>query len=235
MDFELNEEQRMMRDTVRKFAQDQVKPLAQRTDETGEFPAGIFREMGELGLLGLPVPERYGGVGADTVSYAIAVEELSAACGSTGLSYAAHTSLACMPLLWFGNEAQKTQYLVHLASGQGLGAFGLTEPQSGSDAAGLLTTAVRDGDDWVINGQKMWITSGALADVVLVAAVTDPARGARVSPTSSSRRARRASRPARMSPRWDSRVRSPASFFLMGVGCRKPICWVRSTMASSSL
>jgi alkylation response protein AidB-like acyl-CoA dehydrogenase len=135
--------------------------------------------MGELGLLGLPVPERYGGVGADSVSYALAVEELSAACGSTGLSYAAHTSLACMPLLWFGNEAQKNHHLVHLASGQGLGAFGLTEPQSGSDAAGLLTTAVRDGDDWVINGQKMWITSGALADVVLVAAVTDPARGAR--------------------------------------------------------
>ncbi len=179
MDFELNEEQRMIRDTVRKFAQEKVKPLAQHTDETGEFPAGLFREMGELGLLGLPVPERYGGVGADTVSYAIAVEELSAACGSTGLSYAAHTSLACMPLLWFGNEAQKSQYLAHLASGQGLGAFGLTEPQSGSDAAGLLTTAVRDGDGWVINGQKMWITSGALADVVLVAAITDPARGAR--------------------------------------------------------
>lgn len=178
MNFELNEEQRMIRDTVRKFAQEKVKPLAQHTDEAAEFPATVFREMGELGLLGLPVPEEYGGVGADTISYSIAVEELSAACGSTGLSYAAHTSLACMPLLWFGNEEQKQRYLTHIASGKGLGAFGLTEPQSGSDAAGLRTSAVKDGDAWVLNGQKMWITSGAIADVVLVAAVTDASRGA---------------------------------------------------------
>jgi butyryl-CoA dehydrogenase len=178
MNFELNEEQRMIRDTVRKFAQEKVKPLAQHTDEAAEFPAAVFREMGELGLLGLPVPEEYGGVGADTISYSIAVEELSAACGSTGLSYAAHTSLACMPLLWFGNEDQKQRYLTHIASGKGLGAFGLTEPQSGSDAAGLRTTAVKDGDAWVLNGQKMWITSGSIADVVLVAAVTDASRGA---------------------------------------------------------
>ncbi|MCB0046203.1 MAG: acyl-CoA dehydrogenase [Caldilineaceae bacterium] len=179
MNFDLTEEQRMIRDTVARFAAEVVAPLAHATDETGEFPAGTFRRMGELGLLGLPVPEAYGGVGADTVSYALAVEELSAACGSTGLSYAAHTSLACMPLLWFGNEAQKARHLTHLASGAGLGAFGLTEPQSGSDAAGLRTTAVQDGAEWVINGQKMWITSGAIADVVLVAAVTDPSRGAR--------------------------------------------------------
>jgi alkylation response protein AidB-like acyl-CoA dehydrogenase len=178
MNFELNDEQRKIRDTVRKFAQEKVKPLAQHTDEAAEFPAAIFREMGELGLLGLPVPEEYGGVGADTISYSIAVEELSAACGSTGLSYAAHTSLACMPLLWFGNEAQKARYLTHIASGKGLGAFGLTEPQSGSDAAGLRTSAVKDGDAWVLNGQKMWITSGSIADVVLVAAVTDASRGA---------------------------------------------------------
>ncbi len=179
MDFQLSDEQRAIRDMVRRFAQEKVAPLAHHTDETGEFPAQIFREMGELGLLGLPVPERYGGVGADTVSYALAVEELSAACGSTGLTYAAHTSLACMPLLWFGSEAQKRKYLTHLAQGKGLGAFGLTEPQAGSDAAGLRTTAVKDGDSWVLNGQKMWITSGAIADVVIVAAVTDPERGAR--------------------------------------------------------
>ena len=178
MDFDLNDEQRMIRDTVRRFAQEVVAPLAQHTDEQGAFPADVFRQMGELGLLGLPVPEEYGGAGADTISYSIAVEELSAACGSTGLSYAAHTSLACMPLLWFGNDAQKARYLTHLASGAGLGAFGLTEPQSGSDAAGLRTTAVPDGDHWVLNGQKMWITSGSIADVVLVAAVTDAAQGA---------------------------------------------------------
>jgi alkylation response protein AidB-like acyl-CoA dehydrogenase len=178
MDFELNEEQRMIRDTVRRFAQEKVAPIAHETDETGVFPAENFKEMGKLGLLGLPVPEEYGGVGADTISYSIAVEELSAACGSTGLVYAAHTSLACMPMLWFGNEEQKQKYLTHMATGEGLGAFGLTEPQSGSDAAGLRTTAVRDGDEWVINGQKMWITSGSIADVVLVAAVTDPEKGA---------------------------------------------------------
>jgi len=178
MNFELNEEQRMIRDTVRRFAQEKVAPIAHETDETGVFPAENFKEMGELGLLGLPVPEAYGGVGADTISYAIAVEELSAACGSTGLAYAAHTSLACMPMLWFGNEEQKQTYLTHMAQGKGLGAFGLTEPQSGSDAAGLRTTAVQDGDEWVLNGQKMWITSGSIADVILVAAVTDPERGA---------------------------------------------------------
>ncbi len=178
MNFELNSEQRAIQDMVRKFAKEKVAPLAHHTDEASEFPAQNFKAMAELGLLGLPVPEEYGGVGADTISYVIAVEELSAACGSTGLSYAAHTSLACMPLLWFGNEAQKQRYLTHLAQGKGLGAFGLTEPQSGSDAAGLRTTATRDGDGWLLNGQKMWITSGSLADVVLVAAVTDAAQGA---------------------------------------------------------
>ncbi|CAN5516030.1 acyl-CoA dehydrogenase [soil metagenome] len=179
MDFALNAEQQAIRDLVHKFAQEKVAPLAHQVDETAEFPTQTFQQMAKLGLLGLPVPEAYGGVGADTISYVIAVEELSAACGSTGLSYAAHTSLACMPLLWFGNEAQKQRHLTHLAQGKGLGAFGLTEPQSGSDAAGLLTTAKRDGDSWVLNGQKMWITSGALADVILVAAVTDPGKGTR--------------------------------------------------------
>jgi butyryl-CoA dehydrogenase len=179
LDFELNDEQRAIRDSVRRFAQESVAPLAHEIDEESRFPAEIFEQMGQLGLLGLPVPEKYGGVGADTLSYALAVEELSAACGSTGLTYAAHTSLACMPLLWFGTEAQKEKYLVPLAQGEGLGAFGLTEPQSGSDAAGLRTTAVQDGDTWVLNGQKMWITSGSIADVVIVAAVTDAAQGAR--------------------------------------------------------
>lgn len=178
MNFDLNSEQRAIQDMVRKFAKEKVAPLAHHTDETGEFPAQNFKAMAELGLLGLPVPEEYGGVGADTISYVIATEELAAACGSTGLSYAAHTSLACMPLLWFGNEAQKQRYLTPLAQGKGLGAFGLTEPQSGSDAAGLRTTATRDGASWLLNGQKMWITSGSLADVVLVAGVTDSAQGA---------------------------------------------------------
>lgn len=177
MDFTLNEEQRMIRDTVRQMAQDVIAPRAHLVDETGEFPHENFDVMAELGLMGLPIPEQYGGAGADTVSYALAVEEISAACGSTGLSYAAHVSLACAPLFMFGTEEQKQKYLRPLCTGESLGSFGLTEPHAGSDASNLKTRAERDGDDWVINGQKMWITNGAVADYVIVAAVTDPDKG----------------------------------------------------------
>jgi alkylation response protein AidB-like acyl-CoA dehydrogenase len=178
MDFELTEEQRMIRDTVREFAQAEIATRAREVDETGRFPRENFERMAELGLMGLPIPEKYGGAGADTVSYALAVEEISAACGSTGLTYAAHVSLVCSPLYYFGTEEQKQKYLVPLAEGRHFGAFGLTEPQSGSDAAGLETAAVRDGDEWVINGQKMWITSGSIANTLIIAAVTDPEQGA---------------------------------------------------------
>jgi alkylation response protein AidB-like acyl-CoA dehydrogenase len=178
MDFQLTEEQRMIRDTVREFAQNEIAPLARHTDEMGEFPWETFKKMAELGLMGLPFPEEYGGAGADTISYALAVEEIAAACGSTALSYAAHISLASAPLYMFGTEEQKRKYLVPLARGECLGAFALTEPQAGSDAAGLRTTAVRDGDSWVLNGQKMWITNGSIAQVIIVTAVTDPSRRA---------------------------------------------------------
>jgi len=167
----------MIRDLVRELAQHEIAPRARHVDETGEFPAENFRKMAALGLMGLTYPEQYGGAGGDTVSYALAVEEISAACGSTGLTYAAHISLACAPLFLFGTEEQKQKYLVPLCKGEIFGAFGLTEPQAGSDAAGLKTTAIQDGDTWVLNGQKMWITSGSIAEVVLVAAVTDASRG----------------------------------------------------------
>ncbi|MFQ6015420.1 MAG: acyl-CoA dehydrogenase [Anaerolineae bacterium] len=179
MDFELTEEQRLIRDTVRDFAQNEIAPIARHTDETGEFPWETFKKMGELGLMGLPWPEKYGGAGADTLSYAIAVEEISKACGSTGLTYAAHVSLASAPLYHFGSEEQKQKYLVPLARGEWLGAFGLTEPQTGSDAAAIRTVAVSTDDSWVLNGSKMWITSGSIADVIIVAAKTDPDKGAR--------------------------------------------------------
>lgn len=179
MDFELNEEQKLIRDTVRQLAAEVIAPRAHEVDETGVFPRENFQAMAELGLMGLPIPEAYGGAGADTVSYALAVEEISAACGSTGLTYAAHISLVCSPIYEFGSEAQRRKYLPPLCSGQIFGGFGLTEPQTGSDASGLRTRAVRDGNEWVINGQKMWITSGGIADVIVVAAVTDPERGAR--------------------------------------------------------
>ncbi len=177
MDFELNDEQRMIRDMVRDFAQNELAPRAREVDEMGEFPWENIRQMAELGLMGLPYPEEYGGAGADTISYALAVEEISRACGSTGLTYAAHISLACNPIHMFGTEAQKKRYLVPLARGQYLGAFALTEPHTGSDAAALRTSAVLDGDEWILNGSKMWITSGSIADVVVVAAKTDPERG----------------------------------------------------------
>ena len=172
MDFDLTDEQRLIRDTVREFAQNEVAPRAHEVDETGRFPAENFKTMADMGLMGLPYPEKYGGAGGDTVSYALAVEEISRACGSTGLTYAAHVSLGCAPFYLFGTEAQKQKYLTHLASGKGFGAFGLTEPQGGSDAGSTKTVAVKDGNQWVLNGSKMWITSGAIADVIIATART---------------------------------------------------------------
>jgi butyryl-CoA dehydrogenase len=179
VDLSLNEEQRMVRDMVHDFAQKEIAPNAARVDQSEEFPAENMRKMAELGLLGLPYPEKYGGGGGDYVSYAIAVEEIARACGSTALIYAAHVSLGCGPIYYFGTEVQKQKWLPHLCSGRGLGAFGLTEPEAGSDAGATRTTAVRDGNSYVLNGSKMWITSGAIADVVNCTAKTDPGAGTR--------------------------------------------------------
>ena len=179
MDFELNDEQRLIRDMVRDFAQNEIAPIAAEMDKTETFPWPVIRKMGELGLLGLPIPEKYGGAGADTVSYAVAVEEVSRASGSVGITLAAHCSLGSMPIYLFGTEEQKHKYLPGLASGQMLGAFGLTEPGAGSDAGATRTTAVRDGDSWVLNGQKTFITNGCVAGTLVVSAVTDRAKGAR--------------------------------------------------------
>jgi alkylation response protein AidB-like acyl-CoA dehydrogenase len=177
MHFELNEEQRMVRDMVHGFAQAEIAPRAAEVDKTEEFPADNIRKMAELGLLGLPYPEEYEGGGGDYVSYAIAVEEIARACGSTALIYAAHVSLGCGPIYYFGTEAQKQKWLPVLCSGRGLGAFGLTEPEAGSDAGATRTTAVRHGNAYVLNGSKMWITSGAIAEVVTCTAKTDPTAG----------------------------------------------------------
>lgn len=172
MNFELSKEQEMIRDMVRIFAEKEVAPKAEEVDRTGEFPLNTFKKMGELGLLGIPFPEKYGGSGGDTISYAIAVEEIGRACGSTGLSYAAAVSLGASPIYYFGTEEQKQKYLVPLASGQTLGAFGLTEPNAGSDAGGTITKAVLDGDEYVINGEKCFITNAGYAKTVTVTAVT---------------------------------------------------------------
>ena len=177
MDFELTDDQRMIREMVRTFAQKQIAPIAGEMDKTEEFPWPVIRKMAELGILGLPFPEKYGGAGADTVSYAIAVEEISRASGSVGITLAAHISLGTYPIYAFGTEEQKQRFLPPLTTGQGLGAFGLTEPGAGSDAGATKTTALRQGNEWVINGQKTFITNGAIAESIIVSAVTDRNRG----------------------------------------------------------
>jgi alkylation response protein AidB-like acyl-CoA dehydrogenase len=172
MNFELSSEQQMIKDMVRSFAQNEIAPKAEELDRTASFPIDIFKKMGKLGLLGIPFPEKYGGSGGDTISYAIAVEEIGRACGGTGLSYAATVSLGASPFYYFGTEKQKETYLVPLASGKTLGAFGLTEPNAGSDAGGTETKAVLDGNEYVINGEKCWITNALYSNTVIVTAVT---------------------------------------------------------------
>jgi len=179
MDFELNDEQKMIRKMVRDFAEKEIAPIAQETDQSGQFPWEIIRQMGKLGLMGLPFSEKYGGAGADTVSYAITVEEISRVCGSTGITLAAHISLCTFPIYHFGSEEQKRKYVPKLASGEWIGALGLTEPGAGSDAGGIKTRAMLDGNEWVINGQKCFITNGSIADVVVLTALTDPEKGTR--------------------------------------------------------
>lgn len=172
MDFSFTKEQEMIRDMVRDFANNVIKPRAIEIDQKAEFPKDIFDQMGELGLLGLPFPEEYGGSNADTISYALAVEEIGRVCGSTGLSYAAAVSLGASPINMFGTEKQKEEFLTPLAEGKALGAFGLTEPNAGSDAGGTKTTAVEDGDDFIINGEKCFITNASYAKTIIITAVT---------------------------------------------------------------
>lgn len=171
MDFDLSQEQTMIQKMVHDFADHEIAPKAAEIDRTGRFPVETFKRLGELGLLGLPISEEYGGAGADTISYALAVEEIGRACGSTGLSYAAHVSLGCGPLYYFGTDKQKRQYLAPLASGAALGAFGLTEANAGSDAGATETRAVREGDHYVINGNKAFITNAGYAKTIVVTAV----------------------------------------------------------------
>jgi len=174
MNFELTEEQSLIRETVRDFAVNEIAPSAAERDEEERFDRELmFDKLGELGLTGIVFPEQYGGADADYISYAIAVEELSRVCASTGVTLSCHLSLCANPIYMFGTEEQKQQYLVPLAEGSKLGAFGLTEPSAGSDAGGTKTTAVLDGDEWVINGSKIFITNGEEAEIYIVFARTD--------------------------------------------------------------
>lgn len=173
MDFNLTEEHEMIRKMVRDFAEKEVAPTAGERDEEERFDMDIFHKMAELGLTGIPWPEEYGGIGSDYLAYVIAVEELSRVCASTGVTLSAHTSLAGWPVYKFGTEEQKQKYLRPMAEGTKIGAYGLTEPSSGSDAGAMKTTAKLDGDDYVLNGSKIFITNGGIADIYVVFAVTD--------------------------------------------------------------
>lgn len=174
MDFKLSEDHLMIQKTIRDFAINEVAPSAAERDEEERFDIEIFHKMGELGLTGLPWEEKYGGAGFDFLAYAIAVEELSKVCASTGVTLSAHVSLCSWPIWKFGTEEQKQKYLVPLAEGTKLGAFGITEPSAGSDAGGTKTTAVLDGDAYVLNGTKVFITNGYYADTYVIIARTGP-------------------------------------------------------------
>lgn len=176
----LNETQKMFRQMARDFANSKIAPIAAEIDHSATFPEATVKEMGSLGFLGLTTPEQYGGVGADITSYALVVEEVSRVCGSHGLTLAAHNSLGCWPIAAIGTDAQKEKFLPPAAAGESLLSFGLTEAGAGSDAGGTRTTAVLDGDQWVLNGTKMWITNSHYAGALIITAKTDmEAKGSR--------------------------------------------------------
>ncbi len=173
----LTPEQIQFRKTIRDFVLQELEPAASEISLRGEFPREIIRKLGKMGVMGVNYPREYGGMGLDTVCYAIAVEEISRACGSTGITVAAHNSLAIAPIYLFGTEEQKRRYVPPLARGEKMGAFGLTEPEAGSDAGATKTTAVRDGDDWVINGSKCFITNASVAETYVITARSSDAPG----------------------------------------------------------
>ena len=179
MNFELTPEQKAIQKTVREFCEKEIKPIAAKIDDEEEFPWDLYKKMGKLGLMGMTVPKEYGGAGIDRLSYMIALEEISKASGSVGITVEAHNSLGIGHIYEKGTEEQRRKYLPRLTSGEAIAAWALTEPNAGSDAASIQTTAVLDGDEWVLNGTKHFITSGDIAEVVTVMAKTDKEKGAK--------------------------------------------------------
>lgn len=177
MDFVLSKEHQMLRKMYRDFAENEVKPLAEEVDEKEMFPVETVKKLSKLGMMGVYFPKQYGGAGADVLAYAMCVEELSKVCATTGVIVSAHTSLCCAPIFENGTEEQKMKYLPKLCSGEWIGAFGLTEPGAGTDASGQQTVAVLDGDHYVLNGTKVFITNASYADVFVVMAMTDRSKG----------------------------------------------------------
>ena len=179
MNFTLTKEQQFVKQMVSEFALNEVKPLAAEIDVTERFPSETVEKMAKYNMMGIPIATKYGGAGGDNLSYIMAVEELSKACATTGVILSAHTSLCAGPIDAFGTEDQKMKYLVPLAKGEKLGAFGLTEPNAGTDASGQQTTATLDGDNYILNGSKIFITNGGVADTFVVFAMTDKTKGTR--------------------------------------------------------
>ena len=177
MDFTLDKQHEMARTLFRDFAQNEVKPLAQEVDETERFPMETVQKLGKYGMMGVPIPREFGGQGCDTLTYVLLVEELSKVCGTTGVIVSAHTSLCADPIYKFGTDEQKAKYLPDLVSGKKVGAFCLTEPGAGTDASGQQTKAVLDGDHYVLNGSKIFITNGGVAETFVVFAMTDKSKG----------------------------------------------------------
>ena len=177
MNFSLTREQELVRQMAREFAINEVKPIAAEIDETERFPIENVEKMAKCGMMGIPFPVEFGGAGGDNLSYILAIEELSKVCGTTGVILSAHTSLCGAPIYQFGSEAQKVKYLTPLAKGEKLGAFGLTEPNAGTDASGQQSIAVLDGDHYVLNGSKIFITNGGMADTFIIFAMTDRSMG----------------------------------------------------------
>ncbi|MDR2127067.1 MAG: acyl-CoA dehydrogenase [Prevotellaceae bacterium] len=177
MDFNLNKKQKLFQQMIRDFAEKEVKPLAAEIDEQERFPSETIEKAAKTGIMGIPVPTQYGGAGGDNIMYSIAIEELSRVCATTGVIVSAHTSLCLMPILENGNEEQKQKYIPRLASGEYIGAFGLTEPNAGTDASAQQTTAVADGDNWILNGNKIFITNAGYAQIYIIFAMTDKSQG----------------------------------------------------------
>lgn len=177
MDFSLSKQESLFLQMIREFAEKEVKPLAAEVDEQERFPMETVEKMAKLGIMGIPVPKQYGGAGGSNLMYIMGVEELSKVCGTTGVIVSAHTSLCVAPILHFGTEEQKMRFLPGLCSGQKIGAFGLTEPNAGTDASGQQTTAVADGDNYILNGTKIFITNAQYASVYIVIAMTDKSKG----------------------------------------------------------
>ena len=177
MNFSLTKEQEMVRKLLKEFSENEVKPLAAEIDAAERFPRETVEKMARFDIMGIPFPKKYGGAGGDNLSYAIAVEELSKVCGTTGVILSAHTSLGAHPIYQYGTEEQKMKYLVPLAKGEKLGAFGLTEPNAGTDSSAQQTVAVLDGDNYVLNGSKVFITNGGEADIYIIFAMTDKSKG----------------------------------------------------------